>query len=100
MQNKKICVRNEDGSYPWRGGREWCLGNILLWAAGNIHLMTYQVVILMCLFSDDLLASMLKLCAVVVCPMSTQKFKKQFLNLTGEYMEQKYMRTNHNQTYI
>lgn len=48
LQNKKIHVQNEDGSYQWGGGRKWCLGNLLLWAAGNIYLMIHDVVILMC----------------------------------------------------
>lgn len=62
--------------------------------------MVYEVIILMCSFSDDLLTCTLKLRAIFVCTMSTQKFKQQFLNLTGEYIEKKYTGNNHSQTYI
>lgn len=99
LENKEIHVRNEDGSYSGEevGSGAW---ETWLWDAGNIYLMVYEVAILMCSFSDDLLTWTLKLCSIFVGPMSTQKFKQQFPNLTGEYIEKKYAGNNHSETYI
>lgn len=99
MENKEIHVRNEDGSYSGEevGSGAW---ETWLWDAGNIYLMVYEVAILMCSFSDDLLTWTLKLRSIFVGPMSTQKFKQQFPNLTGEYIEKKYAGNNHSETYI
>lgn len=59
----------EVGSGTWE---TYCL-----WDDDNIYMIVYEIIILIYLFSDDLLTCTLKICAIFTYPVFTylQKFK-------------------------